>query len=126
MKALKTLVAVTAILSASAVFAGAGHDLTPKHGGVAAEAGGVVFELVATSDALTLHVDDHGQKIDTAGASGKVTLLAGADKKEAILTPAGDNKLEAKGAYKLASGTKAVAVVTLPGKSPATARFAIK
>lgn len=126
MKALKTLVAVTAILSASAVFAGAGHDLTPKHGGVVAEAGGVVFELVATSDALTLHFDDHGQKIDTAGATGKVTVLAGAEKREALLTPAGDNKLEARGAYKLASGTKAVAVVTLPGRSPATARFAIK
>lgn len=126
MKTLLTLVAAAAILSASAVHAGAGHDLTPKHGGVAAEAGGVVFELVATSDALTLHVDDHGQKIDTAGATGKVTLLAGADKREAILAPAGDNKLEAKGAYRLTSGTKAVAVVTLPGKSPATARFAIK
>ncbi|NMG29981.1 hypothetical protein [Aromatoleum evansii] len=126
MKTLRTLAAVLAMLSTPAAFAGAGHDLTPKHGGVAAEASGVVYELVATPAALTLHLDDHGQRINTDGATAKITLLAGAEKTEAILTPAGDNKLEAKGTYKLTSGTKAVAVVTLAGKAPATARFAIK
>lgn len=126
MKSLHALITAVAILSPPATFAGAGHDLTPKHGGVAAEAGGVVYELVATPAALTLHLDDHGRKIDTAGATAKVTLLAGAEKTEATLAPAGDNKLEAKGTYQLASGTKAVAVVTLAGKAPATARFAIK
>lgn len=126
MKTLRILTTALALLSAPAAFAGAGHDLTPKHGGVAAESGGVVYELVATPGALSLHIDDHGQKIDTGGATAKVTLLAGAEKTEATLAPAGDNRLEAKGNYKLAVGTRAVAVVTLPGKTPTTARFAVK
>lgn len=123
---LATLLAAVAILSAPATFAGAGHDLTPKHGGAVVEVKEVVYELVATPEALSLYLDDHGQKIDTTGATAKVTLLNGAEKSEANLAPAGDNKLEAKGAFKVASGTKAVAVVTLAGKAPATARFAIK
>ena len=120
------LLATVAILCSSFARAGAGHDLTPKHGGAVVEVKEVVFELVATPDALSLYLDDHGRKIDTAGATAKVTLLSGAEKSEAILAPAGDNKFEAKGMFKVAAGTKAVAVVTLAGKAPATARFAIK
>ena len=123
---LATLLATVAILSAPATFAGAGHDLTPKHGGTVVEVKEVIYELVATSEALSLYLDDHGQKIDTTGATAKVTLLNGTEKSEAPLAPAGDNKLEAKGTFKVTSGTKAVAVVTLAGKAPATARFAIK
>ena len=126
MKSLNALVATLAILSAPAVFAGTGHDLTPRHGGAVVEVKDVVYELVATPDALTLYLDDHGRKIDTTGGTAKVTLLNGAEKSEATLAPAGDNKLEAKGAFKVGSGTKAVAVVTLAGKAPATARFSIK
>lgn len=126
MKALAPLFAALALITAPAAFAAAGHDLTPKHGGVVAEAAGVVYELVASPEALTLHIDDHGKKIDTTGASAKVTLLSSGAKTEATLAPAGANKLEAQGSYKLAPGTKAVAVVTLPGKAPATARFAVK
>ncbi|MCK0506487.1 hypothetical protein [Aromatoleum anaerobium] len=123
---LATLLAAVAILSAPAAFAGAGHDLAPKHGGAVVEVKEVVYELVATPDTLSLYLDDHGRKIDTTGATAKVTLLSGAEKSEASLAPAGDNKLEAKGTFKVAPGTKAVAVVTLAGKAPATARFAIK
>lgn len=85
-----------------------------------------MYELVATPEGLALYLDDHGRKVDTTGGSAKVTLLNGAEKSEATLAPAGDNKLEAKGAFKVGSGTKAVAVVTLAGKAPATARFSIK
>lgn len=126
MKSLNAVVAALAILSAPAVFAGAGHDLTPRHGGAVVEVKDVVYELVATPEALTLHLDDHGRKVDTTGGTAKVTLLNGAEKSEATLAPAGDNKLEAKGAFKVGAGTKAVAVVTLAGKAPATARFSIK
>ncbi|NMG76973.1 hypothetical protein [Aromatoleum diolicum] len=126
MKLLRSVTAALAILSAPAAFAAGGHDLTPKHGGAVVEVKEVIYELVATSEALSLYLDDHGKKIDTTGATAKVTLLNGAEKSEASLAPAGDNKLEAKGTFKLVSGTKAVAVVTLAGKAPATARFAIK
>ncbi|KON81329.1 hypothetical protein PA01_06655 [Azoarcus sp. PA01] len=123
---LATLLAAVAILSAPAAFAGAGHDLAPKHGGTVVEVKEVVYELVATPDALSLYLDDHGKKIDTTGATAKVTLLNGTDKSEANLAPAGDNRFTTQGSFQLVPGTKAVAVVTLAGKAPATARFAIK
>jgi len=37
-----------------------------------------------------------------------------------------EGKLEAKGAFKVAAGTKVVALVTLPGKKAANVRFAVK
>jgi len=51
--------------------------------------------------------------------------LNGAEKSEAELLPAG-NKMEAKGSFKVAKGTKGIAVLTLAGKPPATARFEVK
>ncbi|MDP3309911.1 MAG: hypothetical protein Q8S56_03000, partial [Polaromonas sp.] len=68
---------------------------------------------------------DHGKAVKLDGAKAKVTLLNGSEKSEVELTPAGD-KLEAKGAFKVAKGTKGIAVVTLAGKPPATARFEVK
>ena len=44
---------------------------------------------------------------------------------EIFLTPAGD-KMEANGTFKVAKGTKGIAVLTLAGKAPVTARFDIK
>lgn len=103
-----------------------GHEHKPLHGGVVVEANDIDFELVAKPDSLTLFVRDHGKPASTQGATAKVTLLNGTEKTEAALTPAGDNKLEAKGPFKVGSGTKAVATVTLAGKKPVNVRFAIK
>ncbi len=58
-------------------------------------------------------------------AGAKLTLLSGAGKQEVQLKPAGGNKLEAVGTFKVGPGTQAVAVVTIDGK-PATARFSLK
>ncbi len=101
------------------------HEHAPKHGGVVAEAGHMDIELVVKPEVVQLHLSDHGKPVKLDGASAKVTLLAGAVKSEAALTPAGD-RLEAKGTFKPAAGVKAVAVITLPGKAPVTARFSFK
>lgn len=103
-----------------------GHEHKPLHGGVVVEANDVDFELVAKADSIALFVRDHGKPASTQGATAKVMLLNGTEKSEASLAPAGDNKLEAKGAFKVGSGTKAVATVTLAGKKPVNVRFAIK
>lgn len=103
-----------------------GHEHKPLHGGVVVEANDIDFELVAKSDSLTLFVRDHGKPASTQGATAKLTLLNGTEKTETALAPAGDNKLEAKGTFKVGSGTKAVATVTLAGKKPVNVRFAIK
>jgi len=97
----------------------------PRHGGIVQVSSDMGFELVPTADGAALYVDDHGKPFATDGVSGKLTVLTGSEKTEAPLTPAGDNKLEAKG-VKLAAGSKAVAAVTLSDKKTVTVRYTIK
>lgn len=101
------------------------HEDKARFGGVVAVVKDVNYELVAKPDGLALYVSDHGKAVDLKGATAKVMLLTAADKSETTLTPVGD-KFEAKGAFKVAPGTKAVATVTLPNKPAATAKFTLK
>ncbi len=118
--------ATLALLSAPTAATAAGtHEHTPKHGGVVAETKDMDYELVAKPDVITLHVRAHGKAPDISQASAKLTLLSGKEKSEVTLAPAGD-KLQAKGNFQVAAGTKVVAVVTWAGKAPATARFTVK
>lgn len=103
----------------------AGHDDKARHGGVVSVVKDVNYELVVTPDTATLYVSDHGQPVDLKGASARLMLLSNADKSEATLAPAGD-RLEAKGAFKPAAGTKALAQVTLPGQAVTAVRFVLK
>ena len=124
----KALLTAAALAFAATAFAadGHGHDPKPMHGGIVTEASDIEFELLAKADTITVYVRDHGKPASTQGASGKLTMLAGAEKAEATLTPAGDNKLEAKGSFKVGPGTKFVATVNLQGKKPVNMRFAMK
>jgi hypothetical protein len=102
------------------------HSHAPLHGGVVTEVGDMDYELVAQPERITLHLRDHGKPAKTEGASARLTILSGSDKTEATLTPAAAGTLEAKGQFKVAPGTKVVALVTLPGKKAANVRFAVK
>lgn len=102
------------------------HDHSPKHGGVVVEAGDMDWELVAKPERVVIHVRDHGKPGKTAGGSGKLVILSGKDKAEAVLKPAGDDRLEAEGPFTLGPGSKLVATVTLAGKKPANVRFTLK
>lgn len=130
MKKTAILLSALALSASGAVFAADdhqhGHDHKPLHGGVVAEASDIDFELVADAGSIALFVRDHGKPASTQDATAKVTLLNGTEKTEAVLAPAGGNKLAAQGAYKLGAGTKAVATVTLAGKKPVSVRFAIR
>jgi hypothetical protein len=125
MKLNKFLLATFIAFTGAAAMAAGGHGHDPKFGGVVVETKAGDFEIVAKPDTLQIHVSDHGKPAKLEGAKAKVTLLNGTEKSEVELTPAGD-KLEAKGAFKVAKGTKGIAVVTLAGKPPATARFGVK
>lgn len=96
----------------------------PQHGGIVAEAAHYQAELVAKPDRLTLYISEHGTPLPTAGGSAKLTLLAGGQKSEVMLAPAGDNRFEAKGSFNL-GGAKAVANLSVPGKPAKTLRFAL-
>ena len=111
--------------AASATLAGSGHDLKPKFGGVVVETKVGDMEIVAKPDSIQIYITDHGKAVKLDGAKAKVTLLNGTEKSEADLTVAGD-RLEGKGAFKVAKGTKGIALVTLAGKPATTARFEVK
>jgi len=114
----------TALLAGPALAADPEHG-KPQHGGIVAETKTMDLELVAKPDLIQLYPSDHGKPMKLDSGSAKLTLLTGADKSEVPLTLVGD-RLEAKGSFKIAKGTKAVAVVTLNGKPPVTARFELK
>lgn len=124
-----TVTAALALLGALALAPSAAlaHDKhgQPQFGGLFAEAGAFQLELVLKPKAIALHVTDHGKPVDVKGGTAKLTLLAGAAKSDVTLAAAG-GKFEAAGDFPAAKGTKAVAVVTLPGKAPVTARFTVK
>ena len=123
---LHTLILASCLaLSSAAAMAAGGHGHDPKFGGVVVETKAGDLEIVAKPDAIVIYVSDHGKPMKLDGAKAKVTLLNGTEKSEVDLVPMGD-KLEAKGAFKVAKGTKGIAVVTLTAKPPATARFKIK
>lgn len=120
----KAILLAAAFALAGPAFAGK-DDHSAKHGGIFVETKALDFEIVAKPDVIHVYLADHGKPVKLEGAKGKVTLLNGSEKTEVDLAPAGD-KLEAKGAFKVARGTKGIAVVTLAGKSAATARFEVK
>lgn len=118
--------ALAATLNVSPAFAGAGHDHGPKYGGVVRELHNVAYELVATPDALTLYVSDHGKPISTQGASAEAVIYAGNGKTTVKLEPAGENRMVAKGNFKVGIGVRVVLMTTLPGKTTARATFNLK
>jgi hypothetical protein len=98
----------------------------PQHGGIVQEVREVSYELVAKPEAIALYITDHGKKVATTGATANLTLLNGTEKSEVALAPAGDNKLEAKGSFKVQKGTRVIALITLAGKPAVTARYEVK
>ena len=119
------LLAALAAFSTTAPLSAAEDHHNPKFGGVVVETKAGDMEIVAKPESLQIYITDHGKPMKIDGAKAKVTLLNGTEKSEIDLAVAG-NRLEAKGAFKVAKGTKGIAVVTLAGKPPVTARFQIK
>ena len=119
------LAASLVIITGTALAHGDDHAHTPLHGGVVTEVKDMDYELVAKPDVVQLYVRDHGKPADVTKASAKLTLLAGTDKQDIELKPAGD-KLEATGTFRTAAGTKAVVVLRMEGKPASTARFTLR
>lgn len=128
-KALSFILSMALLVSPSA-FAGGKHSHGdqhhPKYGGVVTELDAVQYELVAKPDSIAIFIEDHGRKVDTKNANAKVTLLNGSEKTIVELKPSGENKLEAKGSFKVDKNSKAVAVVALSGKPAKSIRFVLK
>ncbi len=118
---LLTLLAVLAI----AAPLHAAEDHASKHGGIVVETKAGDMELVAKPDLIVIHVSDHGKPMKLTSGTGKVTVFSGADKSEAPLVLVGE-RLEAKGSFKVAAGSRVLAEVALNGKPAVAARFTLK
>ena len=129
MKTNALLATLALALAGSAFAAGDKHDHAhehkPLHGGVVVAVKDMDYELVAKPTLIQLHLRDHGKPADVSRASAKLTLLTGTDKQQVELKPVGD-RLEAAGSFKLAAGTKVVAVISGAGPAQSTARFTLK
>jgi hypothetical protein len=124
MKKFITLAAMVIAVAASGNILA--HGDKPKHGGVVQAASDLSFELVNKDGKATIYVEDHGKPVSTVGATGKLTVLNGAEKSEVSLEPAGDNTLATKGEAKLGKGAKAMAALTFADKKAVNVRFSVK
>ena len=115
-------IAITVAIPSSAL----AHDAKPKHGGMVREVGELQFELVYKAGSAKIYVEDHDKIYSTVGASGKLTVLNGAEKTEVALHATGENGLESKEDAKLAPGAKVVALITFADKKTVSVRFAVK
>ncbi|MGK2951652.1 MAG: hypothetical protein ACSLEZ_04590 [Thiobacillus sp.] len=116
---------LAATLHVGPAFAGAGHDHGPKYGGVVREVKNIAYELVARPDSLTLYVSDHGKPVPTQGATAEAVIYAGNEKTAVKLEPT-NNRMVAKGTFKVGVGVRVVLTTTLPGKPLAKATFNLK
>lgn len=124
---MKQLLAYVAMATAIAASGNAlAHGEKPKHGGIVQTASDLSFEMVNKENATVIYVEDHGKKLSTAGATGKLTVLNGKEKSELLLEPAGDNTLAVKGNTKLVKGSKAIASITFAEKKAVNVRFSVK
>lgn len=83
-------------------------------------------DLVKKKDGATFHVTQKGEKVSTAGATGKLILTKGKSKSEVTLQPAGDNTMVTAKPTKLAKGTNARAMINFADSTNATEDFLIK
>lgn len=124
-RSLLTLLAASAFAMPAFAQDKAADSHAAKYGGVVVETKAGDLEIVAKADVIHVHVSDHGKPMTLASGSGKVTVFNGNDKAEAPLVLVGD-KLEAKGSFKVAPGTKVLAEVALNGKPAVSARVTLE
>ena len=97
----------------------------PQHGGIVQMVGETVFELVALADGIELYIVDDAEELPSAEMTGKLTITSDGVKSEAVLQPAGGNKLEAKG-VKIPPGAKVAVLLIRKDDSKLGANFTIK
>ena len=102
------------------------HDAPPPHGGQYVEVGAVGLELVAKADSLTLYLNANDKPTPSAGAKATATITSGSNKTTATFEPAGDNRMVAKGDFKVGVGVRVAVAAPLPGKGETKANFRLK
>ncbi len=126
--------ALWSYLLAAMLFAGGGavaHDDALRdaargpHGGQLRMAGSYRFELVTSTEALSVYVTDHaGAKVATKGVTGSATIMSGQSEVRIPLRAARNNLVKGSGRFALASETTVTVWLAFPGQGAEIARFA--
>jgi hypothetical protein len=82
--------------------------------------------LANSKTGVLIHVTNMGNKVSTAGATGKLILLKGAARTEVALKPSGANAMEAVMPTGMVNGSRASVVVTLADKMVVSDEFTVK
>lgn len=112
---LRTGIAAIALIAAPAMLHAHG-SMKPQHGGMVQMSGETMMELVAGPKGVDVYLSEEDEPLTAAGFTAKLTQSAGGGKSEAVLKPAGGNRLSAPG-FKTVKGAKLV--VALVDKSGA-------
>ncbi len=96
-------------------------DTEPKHGGVVKIEHEMIFELVRGESSASIYLRDHGKPYPTEKVTGNIIVLAGGQKSDAKLTPAGGNKMTAD--IKIPDGAKVLVKVKENAHHSVTVRF---
>lgn len=105
----RTLAALLVVAAAPALVpvAHAHGSMKPQHGGLVQMSGETVIELVSTPKGVDVYLSEEDEPVVSANYSAKLVQTAGAVKSEAVLKPAGGNKMSAAG-FKSVKGAKLV------------------
>ena len=96
-------------------------DETPQHGGVVKVKHEMIFELVRSESGTSVYLRDHGKPYPSAKLTGNVTVLAAGKKSDAVLLPAGENKMTAD--VTIPDGAKVLVKLKDDGHHSVTVRF---
>lgn len=124
---MRTFQSLVLLLCALGAFgtAWAHEDDVARHGGLLRHANDIAYELVAVPQGAQIYVEDHGKPVSTSMMLGKLTVLQGSAKSEAVLKPGGPNRLDAAG-VQITKGARVLAVINVPGgKAPVIVRYQV-
>jgi len=86
----------------------------------------VAYELVAKPDSLTLYVSNRGKPVSSQGVQAEAVIYAGNEKTSVTLEPAGENRMQARGSFRVGVGVRVAVTATLAGKQAAKVTFKLK
>lgn len=123
MTACTVLVALLAgLIAPVTTFAHGNHS--PKHGGIVKTMGETAIELVILADGAEVFLTEEVDPISSEGLKGKIIVVKDGARSEALLTPAGGNRLAAKG-LKIAKGSRVSVQITMTDGLKVGANYAV-
>lgn len=124
---MQTVVKYALAVAAALLIAGtvwAHGDPVPQRGGVLQVLDELDFELVVKADKIDLYTSDDNEPVPSEQMSGTLTIKDDAGTTKVTLEPAGINRLRAT-EITAASGSRVIAIVTMPDGKSLAVTFAI-